>query len=120
MKGQFAPQNAFAMNTITQERGIFSDRPQKISLETNRELRIDNQGNYDLYENGKMISNDAIAFDADGSITRESLEAMKENGYMIDQSKSNLSEVVQTRSEIQTKTFVDSNSNMKSVAGTRD
>ncbi|MFA5230184.1 MAG: hypothetical protein WC422_01935 [Candidatus Paceibacterota bacterium] len=37
-------------------------RPGKIALNNNQELRLDNQGNYDLYQNGKLAEENLIAF----------------------------------------------------------
>ncbi len=45
---------------------------------------------------------------------------MKNNGFLVDQTRKNISDVISNRTEISTSQFVENNSDMKYVAGTRD
>lgn len=92
-------------------------KPAKISLEPGRELRLDSDGNYDLYTKGKLTSDNIISFKGRQLINNQ--EAWKKQGLLIDYKTNNVLSKDQIKSVISKEQFVKNNPDMVDVAGKR-
>jgi len=112
--------HASSAAAFTGQREVFdvNKKIDKISLDAGKELRLDTGGNYDLYHNGKLISNDIISFE-EGRLV-DNLNTWKQHGLIVDEHLANTVAQNHSRTLISTEQFTNNNPDMVNVAGKRD
>ncbi len=120
IQDKFGNENTFASLGTMSGASYLEDRPARISLDQGKELRLDSQGNYSLYADGKQVIDKAIVFGPDGKPLPISYENLKNQGLSLDFETKNITDTINLRTEVSVDQFVESNQDMKNVFGTRD
>jgi hypothetical protein len=95
-----------------------NSKPETILLDSNRELILGNDGNYDLYQEGKMVSDNIISFEEDGALINNASN-WKEQGILVDSSQVNTISDKLAKTNISVDQVSKINPEMVDVAGKR-
>ncbi len=95
-----------------------NSKPESILLDNNRKLILGNDGNYDLYQKGKMINDNIISFEEDGTLINNTVD-WKNQGIVVDSSQANTIADKLAKTNISVNQMSKINPEMVDVAGKR-
>lgn len=97
----------------------FNSRNRIVPIGEGRELKLGQDGNYDLYNNGKLVSEDIISFEKNGNII-DNTKVWNEHRIFIDDASINTISPEASKVLVSSNDIAKSNPDMVDVAGKRD